>query len=362
MTQNKSNPKFFATLFSDLIHFFNTLLSGRFFRNIKNDVRAINDFFIDQDNKKRLQTMGRLRRWFHIIIWLLKSLILKMSSFRRILFVLALLFILSAPDRNNRIIIAFSIFIFLLLLELKDKLIARRELEAGRAVQRALMPEECPEVSGWDIWLYSRPANDVGGDLVDFVKVPDHSYGLVLGDVAGKGLGAALLMSKLQSTLRALVAEKDSLGDLATKMNRIFYRDTPSSSFASMIYLELKTDLPEIKLINAGHQPPLLIKSGEVKNLPKGSQALGLSATVKYKEENLILAKSELLLIYSDGLSEARNQTGQFFGEERILNLVKNLYGLPAQSAGNQILREIDSFAAATAQTDDLSLIILKKK
>ena len=99
-----------------------------------------------------------------------------------------------------------AILLFILMLELKDKLLAREELEAGRAVQRALMPDSGPTIPGWDVSLFTRSANDVGGDLVDYVPLDDQRNGLVLGDVAGKGLPAALLMAKLQSTLRALAA------------------------------------------------------------------------------------------------------------------------------------------------------------
>jgi len=122
-------------------------------------------------------------------------------------------------------------------LELKDKLHAKTELEEGRSVQNALMPEENPKVDGWDIWLYTRPANDVGGDLLDFTKISENNYGISLGDVAGKGLSAALLMAKLQSTIRAIVPDYISLSEFGNKLNHIFCRDSLPKLFSSLIYI-----------------------------------------------------------------------------------------------------------------------------
>jgi serine phosphatase RsbU (regulator of sigma subunit) len=117
---------------------------------------------------------------------------------------------------------------------LKDKLLAHGELESGRAVQRAMIPEQAPLVPGWNLWLFTRSANEVGGDLVDFLRMNGDRFGIAIGDVAGKGLGAALFMVKIQATLRALTPDHDSLTDLASKLNRICPRWN-ATKFASLL-------------------------------------------------------------------------------------------------------------------------------
>ena len=165
---------------------------------------------------------ARLRRGFWLAGWLLKSLFLKLTPLRRVIFLVALVLLVLVAEagddrqrheRGRRLAACSAAFLLvgLLLLELKDKLLARHELEAGRAVQRALMPDRCPSLAGWDVWLYTRPANDVGGDLVDCLELGPGRVGFTLADVAGKALPAALLMAKVQSTLRALATDAPSL-------------------------------------------------------------------------------------------------------------------------------------------------------
>ena len=223
------------------------------------------------------------------------------------------------------------------------------------------MPDENPDVAGWDIWLYSKPANDVGGDLVDFISIDKKRFGIVLGDVAGKGLGAALFMAKLQSTLRALVFNFKLLTKLAESMNNIFYRDTIPNSFSSMFYIEISPGSGNIKYINAGHIPPLVIKQNKISALQKGDQALGLAPDVSYHEQSLEMMESEYLLVYSDGLSEAMNANGFFFGDERIIQNIEKWDNPESGQAGQFLLDDIERFAGDVPQTDDLSMVILKK-
>jgi hypothetical protein len=364
MAKNQTGQKFFATIIDDIMQLFRDIFSGAFLNTIAKDLRELHDFFIDRDRKKRLKSMGWFRKWFLMFFWLIKALILKLSSFRRILFLIAIFFIISSPQNrssNNSIFFGVLIFMFILLLELKDKLLARQELEAGRAVQKALLPDQSPSVAGWDIWLYSKPANDVGGDLVDFIEIDQDRFGLVLGDVAGKGLGAALFMAKLQSTLRALVFNFESLAKLAESMNNIFYRDTIPNSFSSMFYIEISANSGKTRYVNAGHIPPVIIRKQKNTILPKGAQALGIMPDVAYSEQTMKLNTGEFLLIYSDGLSEARNSNDVFFGDEKIIKITEGWDTLNTGQAGQSLLDEVHKFARNTSQTDDLSLVILKR-
>ena len=133
--------------------------------------------------------------------------------------------------------------------------------------------------------MFTRPANTVGGDLVDFMKLEKDKYYLALGDVAGKGLGAALLMSKLQSTLRALAQGINNLENLGSKINQIFHRDSLPNKFASLVYLEAGANNGNIRMLNAGHFQPLIVKYPEIIETEKGAAAIGIMNDTKYKEQ-----------------------------------------------------------------------------
>src|SRR3989304_6127092 len=159
------------------------------------------------------------------------------------------------------------LILFVLILELRDKLIAKSELEEGQKVQRALMPPENPAVDGWDIMLFTRSANDVSGDLVDFLKIKYDRIAITIADVAGKGLSAALLTAKLQATIRAYAEDSPKVSVLAKKTNHVFHRDSLPNIFASMIYLEISPSSNQIKFVNAGHFPPVIISKEGITEL-----------------------------------------------------------------------------------------------
>jgi len=223
--------------------------------------------------------------------------------------------------------------------------------------------DRSPAVSGWQTWLYTRPANDVGGDLVDYLERPDGRLGLALGDIAGKGLPAALLMARLQATLRALAPDAPSLADLGTTLNDIFYRDGLRSRFASLVYLEVTPGTSTVRLLNAGHPPPLIVRAdGTVEEAPRGGPALGLMPGVGYTEQRLDLAPGNLLVVYSDGVTEARNAYGWFFEEDRLRALLPEVAGRSAERAGRRVLSAVEAFTGDARPHDDLSLVVLKRR
>jgi hypothetical protein len=344
---------------------------GDFASSVRRDFRETKEFMLDERRKKRLTDMGRLRRWQYTMWWLLKSMFFKLTPARRILFVVGIISVLTSgsiqySDRHLRIqndtsVFGVFCFLFILILELKDKLVARKELEEGREVQKALMPERSPVVPGWQLWLYTRSANEVGGDLVDLVKVGNERLGVVLGDVAGKGLRAALLMVKLQATVRALVPDFTSLSELAAKLNEIFCRDSLRNIFASMVYAEFRPGSGEIRLLNAGHLPPVVVIGGKVAALPKGGPALGIAPGAAFAEQGVTLEKGDMLCIYSDGLTEAENQAGEFLGDQRLLGLLAELSGRPLDEIGSQMVAEVDRFIGDAQTRDDLSIALIKR-
>ncbi|MGE5243179.1 MAG: PP2C family protein-serine/threonine phosphatase [Betaproteobacteria bacterium] len=330
----------------------------------------LQEFYLTTHRRDRLAGMGRVRRTLYLAAWLLKALFLKLTPPRRLLLVLSFWLMWQGGFQINtsgtRVdvqfpFLAIAVLLLILMLELKDKVLARTELEAGRAVQLALMPDRAPAVAGWDIWLFTRSANDVGGDLVDYLQIDPRRVALALGDVAGKGLPAALLMAKLQATLRALAAQCGSLGELAATVNRILNRDGLSNRFATLVYLELAPGSGVVRLVNAGHMPPLLVKPGDIAELPRGSIALGIVPDADFLEQRVELQPGEVLVVYSDGVTEAMNAAGDFFGDERLRAALKAAGGGTAEQAGRSVLAAADAFIGDAHAFDDLSLLVLKR-
>ncbi len=341
-------------------------------REVGRDLTDLYRFFLDKEQQQRVQQMRRIKRWIYVPWWALKSLLRKLTAPRRVLLVLALVFAvlgetrITSPDGRFSVggdlqPLSILLLLVVIMLELKDKLVARDEIEVARQVQLALLPRRQPALAGWDIWLYTQPANDVGGDLVDFLELPGPRLGVAIGDVSGKGMGAALLMSKLQATLRALAPQDDSLAALGDRVNQILFRDGIENRFATLLYAELRPDSGEVRLLNAGHLLPLVIRSGDTERLPPVAMPLGMFPEASFSEQQLALAPGDALVLYSDGLSEAQDPAGVYFGEARVAALAASIRGLSAEAAGSLLLREISGFLAGIRPSDDLSLVIVRR-
>jgi sigma-B regulation protein RsbU (phosphoserine phosphatase) len=215
-------------------------------------------------------------------------------------------------------------------------------------------------MDGWSAWLYTRSANEVCGDLIDFLRMENGRIGLAVADVAGKGLHAALLTAKLQATIRALAFDEVSVSSLVNKINTIFHRDSPSHLFASLFYLEITEQAPLLRYVNAGHLPAIIVRTNGIQETGKGDAALGLIPSMDFTEQTITLAAGECFVVYSDGLTEAKNERGEFFGKERLMRILHTASGTPEQ-IGHSLLREIDKFTVTTTPSDDLSLVILQK-
>jgi len=367
ITGNKNDTSFRKqkigkTILSDIKH-------GALKRSLKQDLKDIYHFYLDEDTKTRLNEMGRLKRWIFQVFWLLKSMFFKLTPVRRIMLVLAFILMFSISNGNDNsaqirvewFSVGIVILVIILMLELKDKLLATDELMVGRKVQLALMPEKNPTFPGWKIWLYTQPANEVGGDLVDYIEIDSNRLGVALGDVAGKGLGAALFMVKLQATYRAIAHHYGSLAELGTELNKIFCRDGLPNRFASFIYSELQANEGHVRILNAGHMPPLVVSNGNVEELSHGTQALGIMRSSDFLEQQVELKNTDLLFIFSDGLSEARNEEGKFYGEERIQKLLLKYPNATVDELGNYILSEIRNFIGEARLHDDLSFVLMRR-
>jgi hypothetical protein len=362
-------PRFFKTLSSDVSEVTDDIRR----RGIGTFSAAFNDldaFYLDDASQRRLAAAGRFRRFFLRFFWLIRSLLMKLTPARRILLACAILLLLPgihiAGAQGFRVdlrvpLVSLLIIVFVLMLELKDKLIARNELVAGRAVQLALMPPESPAIPGWDIWLYTQPANDVGGDLVDHLQFNDEQHGIALGDVAGKALPAALLMVKLQATLRALVPLFPALDAFGAGVNRILNRDGLPNRFATLFYLVLTPASGHVRYLNAGHLPPQVVRGSSIAELPGGSIALGFIPDAEFTEHTVELADGDLLVVVSDGVVEAMNAAGDFFGDDRLRAAITAGRGRGAKALGLSILAALEAFIGEMKPHDDVSVVVVRR-
>lgn len=337
------------------------------------DWKEMKEYFLTYERRKMLSEMGWFKKGFYHLLWLLETLFFRLTPLRRLLFVVSLIILIfgnisfsTSTDGGSSIglqlnFIPYAIVLFVLMLELKEKLLAKSELSEGRAIQKALLPDSSPDLPEWDIWLYSEPANDVGGDMVDFISVSNSKALVSIADVSGKGLGAALLMAKLQATVRALATERLSLSELGRKLNGIFFRDTLPKSFASLICLEFNQGSDSIKILNAGHMPPFMINKDIIK-LDKGEPAIGIIPDVEYTEKTIQMNCGDILLLYSDGVTEARNLNGMFFGEENLIKILENSSFNSAESLGKYVLSKTMQFIDNERVYDDLSLAVIMRK
>lgn len=361
-TENKE-PGFRETLKSDL---YDTGL----FNNLKYDIKDIISFYLSNSDKERLNKMNPLKRIFFYIYWILKNMILKLTPTRRLILLAGILFLITA----NKIVIYKSelsissnwsmfggvLIILVLMLELKDKLLAKDELSAGRKIQEALMPDKSPRLDGWSIWLYSQPANEVCGDLVDFFELEENRTLIFMSDVAGKGLNAALLTTKLQAIIRSLANDYKEK-QLISKVNSIFYRESLRSIFATLLFIEIEKGSHSLKIVNAGHLPPYIMKDEKLYEMEKGHTALGLLKNTEYKLQLENFKRGDMIVIFSDGVTESKNKNGDFFGAERLKASIINNHKISVNNLGNLILNEINIFSKDTRQNDDISLIIIRK-
>ncbi len=240
-----------------------------------------------------------------------------------------------------------------------------RELEIAREVQERLFPQKLPQVAGLDYSGKCRPALGVGGDYYDFLALPGGRLGIALGDVSGKGIAAALMMASLEASLRAeAMRGTDDLGALVQNVNRLVYDATAENRYATFFYAQYDPSERRLSYVNAGHNPPLLFRKHEsgwrIERLEAGGTVVGLLPQFPYRQAAVTLEAADLLVIYTDGVTEAMNPTDEEWGEERMLEAVKRCDGLCAAETIEQLMRAADDFAAGAQQHDDMTLVILR--
>ncbi|MFZ4621512.1 MAG: PP2C family protein-serine/threonine phosphatase [Bacteroidota bacterium] len=353
--------------------FFNTLQNDlqrtKAYNKFRKESKEVADFYLTDEQRERLKNMGRFKRSLFQSGWIFRAMFQKLTPMRQLMFVAGIIFLVrvraSVGDENYLTLDFNALFgggllVLVILLELKEKLLAHDELEAGRKIQESLMPQRVPVVEGWKLWLYTRSANEVCGDLIDHMTLEEGRFNIVMADVAGKGLHAALITAKLQATIRALAGEIRTLPELIGKINAIVHRDSPSHIFSSLFYAECSEANGAVRFVNAGHFPALVVRGNDIEETAKGDAALGLARTMHFTEHHAELNIGDRLILFSDGLTEAKNEAGEFFGKERLTAVIASSSGSPEQT-GFAVLQKVDAFIGTSTPSDDLSLIILQK-
>jgi len=235
-----------------------------------------------------------------------------------------------------------------------------KELLVAREIQQGLLPKQMPQVSGFDIYGYSLPTQQVGGDYFDFLTLPDGKLGIGIADVSGKGTPAALLMANLQAALRsqALTNCIPSVG--VANANRLLCQSVERGKFATLVYGCLNPSEKKIAYVNAGHNPPFVFSGSEILTLDKGGLLLGVLEDAPYEQGEVLLKSGDLLVMYTDGVTEAFNETDAQFEEERLIRVVKENISQPAKQIAEQIIKEVKAFQGLQPQSDDITLVIVK--
>jgi sigma-B regulation protein RsbU (phosphoserine phosphatase) len=219
-----------------------------------------------------------------------------------------------------------------------------------------------PVISNLDYIGYCRSARAVGGDYYDFLSLGQNVLGLALGDISGKGISAALLMATLQALLRSNAPEKgNSVDQLFLTMNRLMCASAAKGKYATFFYSVFNGDNRTLTYVNGGHLPPMLFRSNnDVLRLKTGGMVLGMLPQATYIKEEIQLQKGDVLVVFSDGVSEAMNIKEEEFGEERLMGAVKPNLDKSAAEIRDIILADIDQFVAHADQHDDLTLVVAR--
>jgi sigma-B regulation protein RsbU (phosphoserine phosphatase) len=237
------------------------------------------------------------------------------------------------------------------------------ELQLASEIQQRFQPTAPPHVEGYELQGISFPCYEIGGDYYDFIRRKDGHLLIALGDVSGKGTAAALLMSSLHASVHAQASSSCSLVETINAVNRYLAENIPSNRFVTLFYAELDPESGTLCFLNAGHNPPLIVRvSGTVEQLSSGGLPLGIKPDAEYREGRTQLHPGDVLVIYSDGVSEANNPSGEEFGTPRLQDVVVRNLDSTAARIRDRIEDALTKFAQGAPAADDITLVIVKRQ
>jgi sigma-B regulation protein RsbU (phosphoserine phosphatase) len=238
-----------------------------------------------------------------------------------------------------------------------------RELALASEIQQRFQPTAPPHIDGYELQGISFPCYEIGGDYYDFIEREDGRLVIALGDVSGKGTAAALLMSSLHAAVHAQSASHDTLSATISAVNRYLADNIPANRFVTLFYAELDPVSGALSFLNAGHNPPLIVHAaGTVEQLASGGLPLGIKPDAEYREGRTQMQKGDVLVIYSDGVTEAVSPTGEEFGATRLYEVVARNVNASAAGIRDRIESSLTKFAQGTSAADDITLVIVKRQ
>jgi sigma-B regulation protein RsbU (phosphoserine phosphatase) len=239
-----------------------------------------------------------------------------------------------------------------------------REIEIAREVQERLFPQQIPAVPGLDCAGTCRPASRVGGDYYDFLALERGGLGIAIGDISGKGIPAALLMASLQASLRGQAMDGGhDLARLMTRVNRLVHDASPDNRYATFFYGQYDPATRRLDYVNAGHNPPILLRcdGSKVIRLEEGGMVVGLMPDAAYSQASVVLRTGDVVVGFTDGISEAMNALDEEWGEERLLEALRSQGGdVVASRIVERIFERADAFVAGAPQHDDMTLVVVR--
>jgi phosphoserine phosphatase RsbU/P len=243
--------------------------------------------------------------------------------------------------------------------------LAANELAIGRDIQRSLLPRRFPEVTGWRFSADYEPAREVGGDLYDVFRIRGErdDVALLIADVTGKGVPAALLMADTKALLHAAADNADDPADALARVNRILAVERRSSLFVTAALAALDGDSGRVQLASAGHEPPLVIRAdGTVQPIEARGVILGAFAEATYQLEPSRVEPGEVIVLYTDGITDTRDATGAFYGERRLLALLSSLAGASADDVRRAVVDDVRTFRGEADVFDDLTILVAQRQ
>jgi phosphoserine phosphatase RsbU/P len=236
-----------------------------------------------------------------------------------------------------------------------------RQVQMAADVQQRMIPQKAPEIPGLDISAVYVPCFELGGDFYDFIPLPNDNIGLAIADVSGKGVPASLIMASVRAALRAQVDNVYYLYEVIRRVNAMCCRDTRVGEFVTLFYGVLDAQAKRLTYCNAGHPPGLLLRGGEIIELKNDNMVLGVSPDESYSQAVIDLVAGDLVLLYTDGLTDAMNFADQVYGRARLVEAFKKA-GPTAESVTQNILWDMRRFVGLTNPTDDITMIVVRVK
>jgi phosphoserine phosphatase RsbU/P len=309
--------------------------------------------------------------WLHVAGGFFWAVLMKLSPAKRVILLVALfLLVLGAADftvNNTRVSVDARtlggvMILLILVLETADRVVMKRDLEIAREIQHWLVPSEAPPVPGLDIAFVTRPANTVAGDYYDVVpRVEPGKYLIAIADVAGKSMPAALLMATFQASLKTLSAASPSLVNLVYGLNRYACdHSIRGSRFTTAFLAEYDSSNCTMTYVNAGHNPPVLLRGHDVQHLTEGGVPLGILHDASYESGRVQLRSGDILAIFTDGVVEAENVASQEFGEDRLIQVLHTISNGTAKQIIGQVMANIEAFVATAPQHDDITCMVVR--